>query len=299
MRWIIDSGSGFDLISGQSVTKEDRKMITRTENPCRMATANGITVAEEQLSVRVDGLDAAVDAVILGNSPCNVLSLGKLCMERGFGFEWKSGEPPKLIMPDGSARTLLVDQYVPVLASAVLPKEEVTEQEHNTNVAEASEMSLPHPGGDDLIVGGAPQVVVKREPDGEIVADVPKAPAGGDPRAPKQTSADQLDEKTRHYVTHFPKDSTCPVCRQAKAQKVQHRRKTQGDDQKTGADGNDAETHNFDDLVTANHNIIGGKHENRRNDTVAVAIQDMLAQTPHDIVPREPAHNAGGPANSE
>ena len=81
LRWIIDSGSGFDLISGQSITKEDRKMVVRTESPCRMATANGITVADEQLSVRVDGLDAAVDAIILDNSPCNVLSLGKLCME--------------------------------------------------------------------------------------------------------------------------------------------------------------------------------------------------------------------------
>ena len=27
--------------------------------------------------------------------------------------------------------------------------------------------------------------------------------------------------------------------------------------------------------------------------------EDMLAQTPHDIVPRAPAHNAGGAANSE
>ena len=27
--------------------------------------------------------------------------------------------------------------------------------------------------------------------------------------------------------------------------------------------------------------------------------ENMLAQTPHDIVPREPAHNAGGASNSE
>ena len=89
MRWIIDSGSGFDLISGQSLTKYDRRMITKTYNPCRMATANGITTADEQLSVHVHGIDSTVDAVILNNSPCNVLSLGKLCMEKGFGFEWK------------------------------------------------------------------------------------------------------------------------------------------------------------------------------------------------------------------
>ena len=83
----VDSGSGFDLISGHSLTKADRRMITKTDIPCRMATANGITTAEEQLSVHVDGINSAVDAVILDNSPCNVLSLGKLCMEKGFGFE--------------------------------------------------------------------------------------------------------------------------------------------------------------------------------------------------------------------
>jgi hypothetical protein len=98
MRWIVDSGSGFDLISGQSLTKDDRRMITKTDYPCRMATANGITTADEQLSVHVNGINSAVDAVILDNSPCNVLSLGKLCMEKGFGFEWKPGEPPKLLL---------------------------------------------------------------------------------------------------------------------------------------------------------------------------------------------------------
>ena len=122
MRWIIDSGSGFDLISGQSLTKDDRRMITKTDNPCRMATANGITTADEQLSVHVNGINSAVDAVILDNSPCNVLSLGKLCMEKGFGFEWKPGEPPKLLLPNGTVRVLMVDQYVPVLASALAPE---------------------------------------------------------------------------------------------------------------------------------------------------------------------------------
>ena len=122
MRWIIDSGSGFDLISGQSLTENDRRMITRTNYPCRMATANGITTADEQLSVHINGIDSTVDAVILDNSPCNVLSLGKLCMEKGFGFEWKLGEFPKLWLPDGTVRVLMVDQHVPMLASASPPE---------------------------------------------------------------------------------------------------------------------------------------------------------------------------------
>ena len=176
LRWIIHSGSGFNLISEKSVTKEDRKMVTLTKTPCRMATVNGITVAEEQLSIRVDGLGEDVDAIILDNSPCNILSLGKLCMERGFGFDWKPGEPPRLIMPDGSVRVLLVEQYVPIIASAALPAKRVTEQE-NMNVDEASEMSLPHPGGDDLITHHADLGKIKKEHNGGITVGVPKESA--------------------------------------------------------------------------------------------------------------------------
>jgi hypothetical protein len=56
MHWIIDSGSGFDLISGRSLTKNDRRVIIKTNNLCRMATANGVATADEQLSVHIDGI---------------------------------------------------------------------------------------------------------------------------------------------------------------------------------------------------------------------------------------------------
>ena len=95
-------------------------------------------------------------------------------MERGFGFEWKSGEPPKLIMPDGSERTLLVDQDVPMLASATLPAEKVTEQDISLNVAEASATPLPHPGGEDVTSCKADQRGTGKELDGGIVAGIPK-----------------------------------------------------------------------------------------------------------------------------
>ena len=84
-----------------------------------MATASGITDPDQQLSVQIDGLGEVVDAVILNNSPCCVVA-GKLCMEKGFGFEWKPNEQPKLVMPDGSFQILRVDQYVPLLASLVV-----------------------------------------------------------------------------------------------------------------------------------------------------------------------------------
>ena len=80
-------------------------------------------------------------------------------------------------MPDGSVRTLLVDQYVPMLVSAALPAEKVIEQENSLNVAEGSEVPLPHPGGEDLISCNAAQGGIKKEPDGGIAAGIPKEPA--------------------------------------------------------------------------------------------------------------------------
>ena len=55
-----------------------------------------------------------------------------------------------------------------MLASAALPAEKVTEQENSLNVDEASEVPLPHPGGEDLIAGNAAQGGIKKEPDGGI-----------------------------------------------------------------------------------------------------------------------------------
>ena len=64
-----------------------------------------------------------------------------------------------------------------MLASAALPAEKVTEQENSLNVAEASEVPLPHPGGEDLIAGDAAQGGIKKEPDEGIAAGIPKEPA--------------------------------------------------------------------------------------------------------------------------
>ena len=139
-------------------------------------------------------------------------------MERGFGFEWKAGEPPRLILPDGSVRILLLDQHVPVLAFSALPKEGAIEQGDNADVAETSDVPLlPFPEGEDLIVGNPARSMIKKEHHIDDATIAPKAQAGGDLRTPRRTTTDTQDEKTRHYLTHFPKDLNCPVCMHSKA----------------------------------------------------------------------------------
>ena len=82
IQWIIDSGSGFDLIS--SFAAEEKGRIEPAKNHVSMATANGITTANTEWTGYVPGLQKNISASVLDNSPCNVLSLGKMCMEKGY-----------------------------------------------------------------------------------------------------------------------------------------------------------------------------------------------------------------------
>ena len=113
IRWIIDSGSGFDLISSSSLTDADK--IEPIKNPLTMATANGITSVNKEWKGQISGIGDKITAAVLENSPCNVLSLGKLVMDRGYSFHWTQGKDPVLKDEKGKTVLLEVQRYVPVL----------------------------------------------------------------------------------------------------------------------------------------------------------------------------------------
>ena len=59
-------------------------------------TANGTAHKTEEATEQVCDLDMFVQAQFLKESPA-VLSLGKLCEEIGYRYEWHPGQPPDLI----------------------------------------------------------------------------------------------------------------------------------------------------------------------------------------------------------
>ena len=69
---------------------------TKSCSPAIVITANGEVQTHEEATVYVKELDIFLTLKVFENTPA-VLSLGKLCDENGYSYEWIDGKKPHLI----------------------------------------------------------------------------------------------------------------------------------------------------------------------------------------------------------
>ena len=86
--------------------------LTKSCSPTIVTTANGEVQTHEEAIVHVKGLDAFLTTKIHENTPA-VLSLGKLCDENGYSYEWINGQKPHLI--NGIRIQRNTENFVPVV----------------------------------------------------------------------------------------------------------------------------------------------------------------------------------------
>lgn len=128
--WVIDTGSGHNLVSKRNLTNEEQGGIQRAESTLKLATAGGVISCDEIVNVDVSKFGAAVSARVLKNTP-RVLSVAKLVEEHGATFTW-SREGAKLLL-DGVWIDLPVKAGVPLLAvPAVTELQGTTCKENST-----------------------------------------------------------------------------------------------------------------------------------------------------------------------
>ena len=70
--------------------------LTKSCSPTIFMTDNGEMQTHEEAIVYVKELNAFLTMKILEDAPA-VLSLGKLCDENGYSYEWINGQKPHLI----------------------------------------------------------------------------------------------------------------------------------------------------------------------------------------------------------
>ena len=70
--------------------------LTKSCSPTIVKTANGEVQTHEEAIVYVKELDTFLTMKVLDNTPA-VLSLGKLCDENEYSYEWINGQKPHLI----------------------------------------------------------------------------------------------------------------------------------------------------------------------------------------------------------
>ena len=83
------------------------------------STANGLTTADQEISMNVPELNETVTATILEDTP-NVLSLGYRCAALGYDFHWPPwAKNPTFTHPEGWQIPCRTQGYIPYIHSAV------------------------------------------------------------------------------------------------------------------------------------------------------------------------------------
>ena len=83
------------MMSEKELSSEEMGTVKRSRNPTVVLTAGGEVHTNEEAQVFVHDLNQFVTVQLLEETPA-VLSLGKLCKNHGYSFEWVSGQQPRL-----------------------------------------------------------------------------------------------------------------------------------------------------------------------------------------------------------
>ena len=84
------------MISKKDLNSYEMDTLTKSCSPTIVITANGEVQTHEEATVCVKELEKFLTMKVLENTPA-VLSLGKLCDENGYSYEWTNGQKPHLI----------------------------------------------------------------------------------------------------------------------------------------------------------------------------------------------------------
>ena len=250
-KWVVDSGSCYDIVGSQHLTTKDKSRIRRSTDPVIMQTANGVISEDRVVDMPISPLNCEVEAVVLDKCP-NVLSLGHRCMIDGYSFEWKAFENPTLTDPKGNVIVLDLDWLVPVLPTMSVQK------------------ALPASCGTENF-----EALHPADPAPTPTATTTPKVQGGTSAAPT-TTTDTLPPG--HELTHFPKLSTCKICSQSKSQRAPCRKKRKDTvtDETDGID--ETKPEKFGDLITADHSFIGKRDEpSHDGDTCSLIVMDRYS----------------------
>ena len=109
-RFIMDSGSGHDLISTKKIDRMD--LPTYDDTVVNFHTANGVTSSTKRSDIKFEAFDEPAQAHILEDTP-SVMSMGKRCIDLGYSFIWPSGKTPYMIDSNGDIIEMTVRDYIP------------------------------------------------------------------------------------------------------------------------------------------------------------------------------------------
>ena len=105
------------MISKKGLSDAEMDTLTKSRSPTIVIAANGKVQTHEEATVYVKELGTFLTMKVLENTPA-VLSLGKLCDENGYSYEWINGQKPHLIK-NGIRIPCNTENFVPFLVPSL------------------------------------------------------------------------------------------------------------------------------------------------------------------------------------
>ena len=111
--FVVDFGTSMHMISKKDLSDAEMDTLTKSCSPTIVITANGEVQTHEEATVYVKELEKFLTMKVLEDTPA-VLSLGKLCDEHGYSYEWINGQKPHLIK-NGIRIQCDTENFVPIV----------------------------------------------------------------------------------------------------------------------------------------------------------------------------------------
>ena len=127
------------MISKKDLSDAEMDTLTKSCSPAIVITANGEVPTHEAAIVYVKELGIFLTMKVLENTPA-VLSLGKLCDENGYSYEWINGLKPHLIK-DGIRIICNTENFVPIVVPGLTSSSSTSSSSLRTPIKQESHSS--------------------------------------------------------------------------------------------------------------------------------------------------------------
>ncbi len=216
-RWLMDTGSGLDIVTRARLA--GCELYVSRNDDITLMTANGELDANEEICLYVASITSDITLTVLDDSP-DVQSLGKRCIEDGFGFHWEPHSLTPYLVEPGTGRhiRLIVENFCPYLVDPIGAVPTLTHKNivMATLTPTSSDPAKVALGAAVEIPAAVDMAELRLDADAQLPpADPPPAPhVDADPDGRRDLKAEA--KSTAHILRHMPFNKYCETCVRAK-----------------------------------------------------------------------------------
>ena len=205
--FVVDSGASMHMISKKNLSDAEMDTLTKLCSPTIVMTANGEVQTHEEAIVYVKELGIFLTMKVIENTPA-VLSLGKLCDENGYFYEWYTGQKPHIIKK-GIRIPCNTQNFVPIAVPGLSSSSSASSSSSRTPVKQESHSSSSSSSSPSSPTVGEISVREREDVPNSDISPVPVSELVDDRSGkPEETQANKAP-KTNKKKTTIERGNPC------------------------------------------------------------------------------------------